>query len=50
MIDDDVSRCSLALIDPFVYQWTAKIYKVLQLHQSGRWGERADTDFLRTEI
>ena len=25
-------------------------YKVLQLLQSGRWGARADTDLVRTEI
>ena len=41
---------------PFVYFAVAQPkpirvdYKVLQLLQSGRWGARADTDLVRTEI
>ena len=47
MIDDDVSRCGLALIDPFVYQSTTKFYNSIRADVGGK---RADTDFLRTEI
>ena len=35
MIDDDVSRCGLALIDPFVYQSTTKFYNSIRADVGG---------------